>query len=229
MPESLPVIGRRVLSGPAILRASVLLLIAGGLAALVQFWLPSPPAGPPAESPRPAAGDANPPPVRQILPTSETARPAPSPPSAAASPGPSTSQASALPQAAGPPRAELAPPALRSGAPAGSTTAATGPVDPTPLRLPSGATAAPPSPPPVSVRQAEAEVAEARATEGPAAIALVDLNSATVADLNRLRGGGSIGRAIVAKRPYAAVSDLLTKRVLSRSTFERIREQVTVR
>jgi DNA uptake protein ComE-like DNA-binding protein len=89
--------------------------------------------------------------------------------------------------------------------------------------------AAVPTPPASAAPQGEAEVAEAQTTEGPAALALVDLNTASVADLNHLRGGGNIGRAITAKRPYAAVGDLLTKRVLSRSTFERIREQVTVR
>jgi len=86
-----------------------------------------------------------------------------------------------------------------------------------------------PAPPPSAAPEGREEVTEAETTEGPPAVALVDLNTASVADLNRLRGGGSIGRAIVAKRPYTQVGDLLTKRVLSRSVYERIREQVTVR
>ncbi|WP_331308861.1 hypothetical protein [Methylobacterium oryzae] len=50
-----------------------------------------------------------------------------------------------------------------------------------------------------------------------------------MADLNRLRGGGAIGRAIVAKRPYTSVEQLLSKRVLSRPVYEKIKDQVTVR
>ena len=38
-----------------------------------------------------------------------------------------------------------------------------------------------------------------------------------------------IGRAIVQKRPYASVGELLSKRVLSRAVYERIKDQVTVR
>ena len=41
--------------------------------------------------------------------------------------------------------------------------------------------------------------------------------------------GGSIGRAIVQHRPYATVGQLLSKRVLSRATYDKIKDQVTVR
>jgi len=75
----------------------------------------------------------------------------------------------------------------------------------------------------------QAEVDRAEDSAGPRALAVVDLNTASVTDLNRLRGGGAIGRAIVAKRPYASVDQLLSKRVLSRSVYERIKDQVTVR
>lgn len=86
-----------------------------------------------------------------------------------------------------------------------------------------------PAPPSSAAPQGRAEVTEAEATEGPPAIDLVDLNKASVAELNGLRGGGAIGRAIIAKRPYTQVTDLLSKRVLSRAVYERIKEQVTVR
>jgi len=75
----------------------------------------------------------------------------------------------------------------------------------------------------------QAEVNRAEDNAGPRALAVVDLNTASVADLNRLRGGGAIGRAIVAKRPYTSVDQLMSKRVLSRAVFERIKDQVTVR
>ena len=184
----------------------MLLLLAGGLAALVQYLLPpSAPVSRGAETH--AAAPPSPAPVRQILPIPQAARPAPPPSPAPVSPAP------------------VSPPAAVSQAAAAAPSPA---VTSSPVQLPVDA-AVVPTPPASAAPQGEVEVAEARTTEGPAAIALVDLNSASVADLNRLRGGGSIGRAIVAKRPYTAVSDLLTKRVLSRSTFERIREQVTVR
>jgi DNA uptake protein ComE-like DNA-binding protein len=75
----------------------------------------------------------------------------------------------------------------------------------------------------------QAEIERAEDGAGPRALAVVDLNTASVADLNRLRGGGTIGRAIVAKRPYTSVDQLLSKRVLSRAVYQRIKDQVTVR
>lgn len=57
---------------------------------------------------------------------------------------------------------------------------------------------------------------------------LVDLNRSTMEQLNRLKGAGSLGRAIVRGRPYKSVEDLVTKRVVRRTAFERIKDQVTV-
>ena len=61
------------------------------------------------------------------------------------------------------------------------------------------------------------------------AVGLVDLNSASVDALNALRGGGRIGRSIVRGRPYASVEDLVKKRILSRSVYARVKDQVTTR
>jgi DNA uptake protein ComE-like DNA-binding protein len=58
---------------------------------------------------------------------------------------------------------------------------------------------------------------------------LVDLNTATLAQLNALRGERLIGRAIVQGRPYATSEDLVRKRVLRRAAYERIKDQITVR
>jgi DNA uptake protein ComE-like DNA-binding protein len=60
------------------------------------------------------------------------------------------------------------------------------------------------------------------------ALARVDLNTASVAELNGL-GAGMIGRAIVAGRPYSTGEDLLSKRVLNRATYARIKDQVAAR
>jgi hypothetical protein len=57
----------------------------------------------------------------------------------------------------------------------------------------------------------------------------LDLNTASIDELNSLAGGGRIGKAIARGRPYASPEDLVTKRVLNRATYARIRDQVTVR
>ena len=54
---------------------------------------------------------------------------------------------------------------------------------------------------------------------------LVDINTASVDELNSL--GGRFGRAIVAGRPYTTIDDLVSKRVLTRSTFSQIKDQIT--
>jgi hypothetical protein len=61
------------------------------------------------------------------------------------------------------------------------------------------------------------------ATEGT-----VDLNSASVEQLNAL-GAGMIGKRIVEFRPYAMPEDLVTRRVLKKSDYDAIRPAVTVR
>jgi len=53
------------------------------------------------------------------------------------------------------------------------------------------------------------------------------LNSASVEELNQL-GAGRVGRAIVRGRPYTSAEDLVRKRVLNRSRFARIKDQVRV-
>jgi DNA uptake protein ComE-like DNA-binding protein len=190
---------------------SVLLLLAGALTALVQYLMPA--SLPAPRSPVQASGSnpvPGPPPVRKIAPATaptptgtDPPPPAPAPPTVAAKSEPAV------------PVAPASPPVVRTETP-------------TPLVLPTDGPAVP-TPPPAAAEAGRSEVAEAETTEGPPALALVDLNTATVADLNRLRGGGAIGRAIAAKRPYTQVSDLLTKRVLSRAVYDRIKEQVTVR
>lgn len=74
----------------------------------------------------------------------------------------------------------------------------------------------------------QASLAEARVPAGGPAAALVDLNKGSVEELNKLKGAGSLGRAIVRGRPYKSVEDLVKKRVMRRTAFERIKDQVTV-
>ena len=202
-----------MLSGSAILRISLLLVVAGCLAALVQYLLPHgaapvderPVATPPAATAPPPRQVGPPVPVPSTAPRRDTALarpPAPAPmPAPAPKPAPApmptpapqpTAEAPAVPQTAPEPRTVA--PELDASQPAG-----------------------------------RAEVDAAADTAGPRALALVDLNTASVADLNGLRGGGSIGRAIIQRRPYASVDQLLSKRVLSRATYDKIKDQVTVR
>ncbi|MFC4175417.1 helix-hairpin-helix domain-containing protein [Microvirga sp. GCM10011540] len=95
---------------------------------------------------------------------------------------------------------------------------------------------APPEPPVAAAPPQPAQPAPVLASAMPAAIpepepadGLKDLNAASLEELNSLRGGGRIGKAIVRGRPYASVEDLVKKRVLNRSVYARIKDQVTVR
>ena len=54
---------------------------------------------------------------------------------------------------------------------------------------------------------------------------LVDINTASVEELNRL--GGRFAWAIVAGRPYASINELVSKRVITRTTFSQIKDQIT--
>ncbi|MGO4525290.1 ComEA family DNA-binding protein [Microvirga sp. 2MCAF35] len=75
----------------------------------------------------------------------------------------------------------------------------------------------------------QASLASQYVPAGGPASDLVDLNKSSVEELNKLKGAGSLGRAIVRGRPYKSVDDLVNKRVVRRDTFERIKDQVAVR
>ena len=55
---------------------------------------------------------------------------------------------------------------------------------------------------------------------------LIDINTASANDLNRL--GGRFGKAIIAGRPYRSIDELVSKRVLTRSAFSQIKDRITV-
>jgi DNA uptake protein ComE-like DNA-binding protein len=58
---------------------------------------------------------------------------------------------------------------------------------------------------------------------------VVNLNTATLEELNKLSGAGLIGRAIIRGRPYTTPEDLLKKQVLSRAAYARIKDHVAAR
>jgi len=88
-----------------------------------------------------------------------------------------------------------------------------------------------PSPPPALDMSVTGAVTKQAALPEPAAPAtvLVDLNTASLEQLNSLKGAGALGRAIVKGRPYKSVDDLVRKKVLRRQVYEKIKDQVTVR
>jgi hypothetical protein len=57
---------------------------------------------------------------------------------------------------------------------------------------------------------------------------LVNLNRASVEQLNSLKGAGALGRAIIKHRPYRSVDDLVKRQIVRRTVFEKIKGQVTV-
>lgn len=72
------------------------------------------------------------------------------------------------------------------------------------------------------------DITENSASEPLATGGTVDLNSASVEQLNAL-GAGMIGKRIIEFRPYATPEDLVARRVLKKSDYEAIRSAVTVR
>ncbi|QRE75384.1 helix-hairpin-helix domain-containing protein [Methylobacterium aquaticum] len=196
-----------MLTGSAITRALVIVVLAAGLAGLWQFFMPR------------AAGPhlSEPPKVSESPKRAEAGRSVPPAPTGEA--GDPVRSVYPGPRPADPPPQR--PPVVAEAPPAAS---------PVPVPVPAPVPAPAPSPPPVFTPAApSAPLPQADATaDAPPATGTVDLNTASVAELNGL-GGGMIGKAIVARRPYGSPGELLSKRVLSRATYEKIKGQVTVR
>ena len=89
------------------------------------------------------------------------------------------------------------------------------------------ASAAPPSSPERVAQAAPAETVERAAVAEAPGTQLLDINTASSDELDRL--AGRIGKAIVRGRPYQSIDDLVSKRVLNRGTFGQIKDRITVR
>jgi competence protein ComEA len=60
--------------------------------------------------------------------------------------------------------------------------------------------------------------------------ALVDINSAGKDDLDALPGvGDAVAQKIIDGRPYRTKRELLTRKIVSKSEYEKIREQIVAR
>ncbi|HSD98336.1 MAG TPA: ComEA family DNA-binding protein [Patescibacteria group bacterium] len=58
---------------------------------------------------------------------------------------------------------------------------------------------------------------------------LIDINSASSDELDSLPGIGPVtAQKIISGRPYSAINDLLAKKVVSQSVFDKIKDKVTV-
>ena len=217
--------------------AQAALIITKGTGKAVAKGNPAPVAAPvavaastpspqPAASPAPASADpAAPPPLAESAPV-RVVYPGPLGDSPMQAHKFGTPAPSMPPAAPSPLAAPLTPAA--APAPAQPVEQASAPVSPAP---PSVAAAPPPAPTaPVEVAAADADVQPAPAATDPAPTGKsgVDLNSASVEVLNHL-GGGHIGQTIVAHRPYRSVEDLVKKRVVRRSVYDQIKNQLAAR
>jgi DNA uptake protein ComE-like DNA-binding protein len=84
-----------------------------------------------------------------------------------------------------------------------------------------------PTPPVVSAPVAP--VAPTPPASPTATTSLTNINSASAEDLDKLPQIGKVRAASIIKgRPYKATDDLLTKKVLSKGVFEKIKDKITV-
>ena len=94
---------------------------------------------------------------------------------------------------------------------------------------PGEAKEAPAASAPGEAKEAPAAPAPGKAKEAPAASAPVDVNTASVDEIDALPGvGPTRAAAIVAGRPYKSIDDLLAKGVVPRGTFETIKGSIVV-
>jgi DNA uptake protein ComE-like DNA-binding protein len=98
----------------------------------------------------------------------------------------------------------------------------TSPAPPSPEPEPAPANQAVVPTPPANMR------VMAEPAETPSDDARINLNKASVDDLNHLPGNSHIGRAIVHHRPYRSIDELVAKRVLRESDFERVKAKIKV-
>ena len=158
----------------------------------------------------PAATPAQTAPVTPETVAPKAATPAPVAPKAAA-PAPAAPKAATAP----------APAATKTAAPAAAATKAA-----TPVAAPAATKAAAPA----AAAPKTAAPATPAVTKAVAAVKLVNLNTATAAELDALpKIGKARTKAIIAGRPYASVDDLIAKKVLPKDAFEAIKAKVSVK
>ncbi|HUO53975.1 MAG TPA: helix-hairpin-helix domain-containing protein [Rhodoblastus sp.] len=74
---------------------------------------------------------------------------------------------------------------------------------------------------------AEAPAKPAPGTAMTAKPALLDINSASLADLQALKGIGDVrAKAIIAGRPYKGKDDLVQKKIIPQAVYDGIKDQI---
>src|ERR1051325_7188012 len=77
---------------------------------------------------------------------------------------------------------------------------------------------------------APAPAAKKAGSTSTAAAKLIDLNSASKADLQTLPGiGDALSQKIIDGRPYARKDQLVTKKIIPQATYDKIKDQVIAR
>lgn len=98
-------------------------------------------------------------------------------------------------------------------------------------QAPAPATPAPATPAPAAPSTTTAPRAAAAPRKAPAAADAkrIDINSATEKQLDALPGIGQVrGKGIVAGRPYAELTDLVSKKVLTQGVFDKLKDRIAL-
>jgi competence protein ComEA len=91
-------------------------------------------------------------------------------------------------------------------------------------------TAAPQPVEPIPAKAASVPLTETGAGGASDPGALVDINTATLAELDTLPGiGPATAQRIIDGRPYGAIEDLLRVKGIGQATFDKLKERITVR
>jgi competence protein ComEA len=78
--------------------------------------------------------------------------------------------------------------------------------------------------------EAPAKPAPAPAAATAAKPALLDINSASLADLQALKGVGDVrAKAIVAGRPYKGKDELVQKKIIPQGVYDAIKDQIVAK
>ena len=83
---------------------------------------------------------------------------------------------------------------------------------------------------PIPAKAAAAPLTEISAAGASPGGAAVDINTATLAELDTLPGvGPATAQRIIDARPYSAIEDLMRVKGIGQATFDKLKERITVR
>jgi DNA uptake protein ComE-like DNA-binding protein len=95
------------------------------------------------------------------------------------------------------------------------------------LSAPAAQTGGSAAPQPKPVAEQKAAAGEQKAVEKPKAAEKIDINSASVEQLQTLKGIGPVrSEAIVKGRPYKGKDDLVRRKIVPQSVYDGIKDQI---